>query len=112
MWLFTEDGFISAVATKPGSGLLRVRARDRQSLEDIATTFSLAIEKSPDRDYPYRVEVTNEQFATWVAGKAGDIQYPNFKSRVYETRGSLFAHALSSVWSTMHEVEDSEARQR
>ena len=38
------------------------------------------------------------------------MEYTNFKSQVYATRGSDFTHALSSVWSTMHEVEDESAR--
>ena len=110
MWVFSEGGFISAVATKVDSGIVRLRARDRQSLEDISGYFQVAIEKSPDRDYPYRLEVTNEQFASWIVREIIHINYTNFKSRVHETRGREFAGALSRVWSIMHDVEDVEAR--
>ena len=110
MWIFTEYGFVSVVATKPGSAIVRVRARDHQSLEDISAQFNVGIDKSPERDYPYRVELTKEQFAKWVTAKTLELDYTNFKSRVAETRGYNFAHALGSVWSTMHDVEDAGAR--
>jgi len=92
--------------------LLRVRGRDQQSLEDISATFGVTIDKSPERDYPYRVEITKEQLATWLVGQITELDYTNFKSRVHETRGYEFTHALSHVWSVMHDVEDAKSRSR
>jgi hypothetical protein len=112
MWLFTETGFISAVRTTPGSSLLRVRGRDRQSLEDLAVSAGVGIDHSPTRDYPYRVEVTTEQLNTWLLDQTEQLDYTNFKNRVHETRGHEFAGALTRVWSVMHEVEDAESRSR
>jgi hypothetical protein len=42
---------------------------------------------------------------------AAGINYKNFKSEVAATRGQDFAHPLMLVWSAMHEVEDSNARE-
>ncbi len=107
MWLFTNTGFVSAV--KQGSDLV-VRARDAESLEPIAKSINSEIIHTPEADYPYRVITDSETFAKWAQHMAKNIDYPNFKSEVAQVRGHDFAHALSRVWSVMHEVEDENAR--
>ena len=110
MWIFTDSGFISAVLDDPSTGTVKVRARDAQSLQPLVTRFRVDVHRSPHADYPYRVFLTRDQLAEHLADTALAIDYGNFKSQVYATRGSKFAHALSDVWSTMHDVEDGEAR--
>ncbi len=107
MWLFTNTGFVSAVSN--GKDLM-VRARDKESLMPIAESAKTEIISTPQNDYPYRLIVTHDFFAKWVAQMAQDITYKNFKSEVAATRGYEFAHPLMKVWSAMHEVEDSGAR--
>ncbi len=67
---------------------------------------------TPLADYPYRISITNEQFAAWVNQQALSIDYKNFKSEVADTRGYGFAKPLNQVWSVMHDVEDEKARVR
>ena len=107
MWIFTNTGFVSAVSN--GKDLM-VRARDRQSLEPIAESAKVEIIPTPHNDYPYRVIVSHDFLANWVAHMAKIITYKNFKSEVAATRGYEFAHPLMQVWSVMHEVEDVNAR--
>ena len=107
MWLFTNTGFVSVVSN--GKDLM-VRARDKESLEPIAESAKTEIISTPHNDYPYRVIVNHEFFAKWVAHMARNISYENFKSEVAATRGYEFAHPLVKVWSAMHEVEDTSAR--
>jgi hypothetical protein len=107
MWLFTNTGFVSAVSN--GKDLM-VRARDRQSLEPIAESAKVEIIPTPQNDYLYRVIVSHDFFAKWVAHMAMNIAYKNFKSEVAATRGHEFANPLMQVWSVMHEVEDVGAR--
>ena len=110
MWIFTETGFISAVRTSKGSTDLKVRSRDRLSLEPLSQMAGVEIIKSPNVDYPYRVFITPKQLQEFLASTVDALEYDNFKSQVYVTRGYEFAHALGDVWSTMHDVEDLEAR--
>ena len=110
MWIFTETGFISAVAKGDTPDILTVRARDKESLEPLAATCGVGIVNSPKGDYPYRVFVPAKDFASWVSATSGEISYDNFKSRVSKTRGYGFAHALHDVWAAMLQVEDAEAR--
>ena len=75
-----------------------------------AATLALACEAeviaTPMADYPYRVIVPREEFAAWLADRAIGVDYSNFKSAVHTHRGSEYAHALTRVWSDMHEVTD------
>jgi hypothetical protein len=96
MWIFTTSGFLSAVSKETDT--LSVRARDRQSLVSLSA------------DYPYRIETDHQIFSSWVAREAVSIDYNNFKTSVGISRGKKFARSLASIWSTMHEVEDSKAR--
>ncbi len=109
MWVFTTSGFVSAVYK---DGALQVRARDRKSLAALSQVTGAEIIATPLADYPYRIAITNEQFAKWISAQAMAVDYKNFKSEVADTRGYGFAKALNQVWSAMHEVEDEKARVR
>ena len=109
MWVFTTSGFVSAVYK---DGALQVRARDQKSLAALSKESGAAIIATPLADYPYRIAITNEQFAIWVNQQALSIAYKNFKSEVADARGYGFAKPLNQVWSVMHEVEDAKARVR
>jgi hypothetical protein len=110
MWVFTESGFVSAVCGQHGSGTVKVRARDLESLQPLVDQTGSEVIKSPNADYPYRVIISKDEFGSFLAKSLELMEYTNFKSQVHATRGSDFAHALSSVWSTMHDVEDDSAR--
>jgi hypothetical protein len=109
MWMFTTTGFISAVYK---DGALQVRARDKKSLEPMAKQSGAEIIATPLADYPYRIAITNEQFASWVSKQAMSVDYRNFKSEIADTRGYSFVTPLNKVWSVMHDVEDEKARVR
>jgi hypothetical protein len=107
MWVFTQDGFVSAVDNKQVEGKLTVRARDRLSLETLADMAETEIiESPPHRDYEYRVFVTREQFAEWMRLNVEFLDYSNFKNRVWETRGDVYHDACSDVWDAMLAVSD------
>ena len=110
MWIFTDTGFISAVRKDEHPGVITVRARDRKSLELLAEKAGVEIKRSPDGDYPFRVFVGDGPFIEWFLDRGSELNYENFKSRVNQTRGYEYAHALGRVWSAMLDVEDADAR--
>lgn len=110
MWVFTQDGFISAVDNGHVPGKLTVRARDRESLSLLSDITGEEIHKMQQTDYPYRVFVTREQFSNFLTAHVETMDYRNFKSRVYATRGDKYAHACSDVWGTMLSMTDEEAQ--
>jgi hypothetical protein len=112
MWIFTETGFVSAVQHRDNPEYLMVRARDRESLESLAAMLSIEIKSTPNADYPYRLVATKEDVKSWMNDSIDFLGYSNFKNQVAITRGKEYAYTLGSVWSTMHDVEDEEARNR
>jgi len=112
MWIFTETGFVSAVQHRDAPEYLVVRARDKQSLSVLADLCDVEIKFTPNADYPYRVIVTKGDFTSWMNDNIDFLGYSNFKNQVAITRGKDYAHTLGSVWSTMHDVEDEQARNR
>lgn len=112
MWIFTETGFVSAVQNRHNPEYLVVRSRDRQSLQELADVCTVDIKFMEGSDYPYRVFVSKDDFKHWMNDQIDFLGYDNFKNRVAITRGKDYAHTLGSVWSTMHDTEDEEARSR
>jgi len=110
MWLFTTSGFVSVVACDTEN--VMIRSRDRKSLKHFAQKTKDVILHTPTADYPYRIIVKRERFSSLLFDEGNAIDYANFKSEVSIHRGEDFSHALMNVWSTMHEVEDSDARMR
>lgn len=106
MWLFSETGFVSAVVDLQDKNKMIVRGRDKKSLEPLAKLAGVKILDTPQRDYPHRVFVSKKKFTEWVVENISTMQYNNYKSRMYQTRGADFTHALSEVWSVMHQVEE------
>lgn len=110
MWIFTQDGFISAVDNGVKPGKLAVRARDRKSLVGIAQITDSVIEFTPTRDYQYRVYATKKQLTELISLDIEMIDYGNFKDRVHETLDNDFHRAAGEVWVAMNEVTDKEYR--
>ena len=109
MWIFTTEGFISAVYKHDA---VQVRARDHKSLEDLATHCTSEIKHTPVADYPYRLETDRDHLATWLTKQAQLMDYSNFKTEVEDIRGFEFAAPLHKVWDVMHDVVDANARVR
>lgn len=103
MWIFTQNGFISAVQ-KRGEDKLTVRARDRQSLQPLADMANVQIASTPYADYQFRVVVTHEDFSAYLDAEVMTLDYDNFKNRIWATRGDCFHDACSDVWVAMLQV--------
>lgn len=106
MWVFTQDGYVSAVASDKDRDKLVVRARDRESLEMLSEMTGQELVELPGRDYEYRLFVDRGVFNEWLLVQADGVDYTNFKNRIWQTRGDVFHDACSAVWGAMLEVSD------
>lgn len=106
MWIFSQDGFVSAVEKK--SGIISLRARDRESLTRMGFKGK-RIKTGEGTDYPFRVETTKAELKVLVCKQIDEIDYPNFKSRLKVSRGQRFESAAHRVWSAMLSVEPRDA---
>ena len=107
MWLFFPFGFVSVVH-KPGDapGVLCVRARDEQSLDNVR-------ERCPalgptvaggGTDYPFRAYVDAAAFGAFVGAFIGSIDFNNFKGETTRQHGRAYHDACMTVWGTMHRL--------
>ena len=114
MWLFTTDGFYSAVThreapdtrrrSRPRSGgrrcgSSRPSARARWSRRRTATTG-------------FRVCLPRATWAAYVAAAAEAIDYPNFKAAIAERQGADRAHVYGAVWAAMFAFQQRRALDR
>ena len=105
MWLFTETGFLSAVAHFEDPEVLVVRAREETSLRRLSVAAETAIVATPANDYPFRIHVGRDVFAEWLLEQVSSLNYTNYKSHMVQTRGHEFTEALHAVWAAMHAIE-------
>ena len=105
MWLFTRDGFYSAVYDDycdPGE--LMIRARAIEDLERLL--FKLRADDADilvirNGDYRYRVKLKSEQWASYVAAEAAQIDYDNFKNSVAANEPDR-SSAYMKCWEAMY----------
>jgi hypothetical protein len=107
MWVFTTIGFYSAVASSPGT--VMVRARDKTHLEVLIEKHLSSkpeIITSPNADYRYRIIVPKTDWITAMIGLTTDVDYSNFKDETHRIQGqNVYVEALHDVWKTMYRVQ-------
>ena len=112
MWIFTKDGFYSAIKDKYcNEGELMVRARVRIDLERLLAKIDsdaeiLVIEQA---DYRYRVKLKTYQWVKYVGNAAADIDYDNVKGTVtwHEPNRSTAYH---DCWQALYRLQQAELK--
>jgi hypothetical protein len=106
MWIFTTDGFFSAVAdrNRPGHVVVRMRLWDDGERLQAAIGAGEVIE-TRGADYRFRICATHSQWSAYLAAAAAEIDYPNFKAAVAARDGMQRAHIYSDVWAVMRELQ-------
>jgi hypothetical protein len=100
MWLFTTEGFVSAVAHRNKSGVLLVRARRGEHLR--ALFPEAEIECTPHADYRFRAEITREVWLGKMLAQLAMIDYDNFKAAIPDAE---YHDVCNEVWGTMHKLQ-------
>ena len=109
MWLFTPQGFFSAVVRQSNPTEVKVRARAREHLENLMDKYDIDGEviETPHRDYGFRIFMPRSRWAEIAASEAADISYPNFKGEVgRHDHPEGFIKALHGVWSVMYGFQE------
>jgi hypothetical protein len=122
MWIFTRQGFFSAVCARAGDGRqgqpvdpgrIMVRARLRSHLESLKARFpdlldECRIEESVGTDYAYRIFTAKSVWTEILKELAEETDYDNFKSAVAKHQGkdgADYEHSLHGVWSVMYRLQ-------
>lgn len=108
MWLFTTDGFFSAVADRDHPGHVVVRTRVREDGERLLAALGAGeLLETQEADYRFRVRATREAWVGYVASAAEDIDYDNFKAAVAVRNGAGRARTYGDVWAVMRDLQES-----
>jgi len=110
MWLFTTDGFYSAVEDKHDPSFILVRTRtaqDAANLQDrlAAIRCHVEVEATPHADYGWRLLVPRLMWAIYLQNAVEAIDYTNFKDKVHEVQGQKRSDLYLDVWSTLWDLQ-------
>lgn len=109
VWVMTEDGFFSAVEDRVDDTRVFVRSRSKVDLESLLLAITADPDvvpiASPGADYEWRVRLSKEDWAKYVAGAAEDVDYDNFKSRIGVVNPAR-ARTYGSVWGVLLSMAD------
>lgn len=114
MWTMFQGGFVSAVQDWNDPSIMRVRARDKISLQNVLQaikdsghdTKGLKIVEGKGTDYRWRILMPRDLYTQFLVQVSSEIDYGNFKDQVTKTRGKKFHDALMDVWYAMLAVND------
>ena len=107
MWLFSQEGFVSAVKHKWMPGHLMVRARYEKDIKELAKRLEqqgskVTCKETPDGDYRWRLTCTKKAYKAVMCDMVDDIGYTNFKDQVHKEGDKDRDHAYMGVWSNMN----------
>ena len=110
MWLFTLYGFFSVSAVRSDGGMLAVRARDRQHLENLKARFPRRIGQvfvDYSADYTFRVLVRRKAWARMAAAMTEEMTWSNVKAAAAARPGldANYVDAMHAVWSLMRGID-------
>ncbi|MBT4976495.1 MAG: hypothetical protein HOM86_04055 [Gemmatimonadetes bacterium] len=112
MWIFTPFGFFSIVhKTYDAPEQLTIRARVRGDLENLVSHLpsASAIREDINADYRFRITAEKDDVAYLMARLVVDLDYDNFKNQVAKEQGYDRAACYGEVWSTLYELQSTEA---
>jgi len=116
MWIFSKDGFFSAVKDSYcGDDELMVRARCKQDLERLAGQLEskrrFKILKTKAADYRYRMKTPKSLWVYYCARVAVGIDYSNVKSTIarFGTRHDAYMNVWHDLYDWQSELESREA---
>lgn len=110
MWVFTLDGFYSAVQSREDTRILTVRCRSKEDAANLrerlaAQRYFTVVEHTPDRDYAWRLSVPRMAWAHYLQNAVERLDYGNFKDAVAAQQGLDRADTYHDVWQVMWEFQ-------
>ena len=111
MWIHSSIGFFSAVRDHFHAGHVLVRARFQEDIERLADMVAQPefagavpkIERTPDRDYLFRISIGNLTWGHVLQRLGEEITYTNFKSSVHGDR--VRDDAYAECWRQMRKAQ-------
>lgn len=108
MWLFTKDGFYSAVQDSYCSeDEVMIRGRNRGDIERLLAKAGDAeseIIVLPEADYRYRTKLPTEKWVWYVSHEAASIDYATVKDTLIGSDDDR-SEAYFTCWMALHRFQ-------
>ncbi len=106
MWVFTKDGFFSAVQDRDDQDKVVIRSRFEDDLFNLLGKmgrFYYDILYTPEADYPVRIVASKDAWGEYLNNYAiNDLDYPNFKASLTDdTRHDCYL----KVWMVLRDEQ-------
>ena len=108
MWVFTKEGFFSAVWDKYCRGdevMIRSHSKDdlcRLAKRIIGYCDEKQIFAAEDADYRYRIKMPKTVWSEYLADSALQIDYPSVKKNIIPDNDPLRKDAYYQLWETLY----------
>lgn len=109
MWVYTKDGFFSAVQDNQDRARMRVRARRRDDLERAFPDSDIIdqAESGGQFDYRWHLDVARGEWVDYLCETAMDIDYTSHAKEAMTQDGTdrEMYSALLEVWRVMYRLQ-------
>lgn len=108
MWVFTKDGFLSAVQHDDDRSRMRIRARKREHLDNAFPDYEILDMREDDdqHDYRWHLDIARGEWVDYLMDAAMDIDYTSHVKEAIAKNDQEFYRVLLRVWSVMHELQE------
>lgn len=114
MWIFTVDGYYSAVKNKDNPDQIMVRSRVKKDLEALVeklVTWRFVAERPEilewtGTDYAYRIFIPRDAWRAYLSQAADDLTYTNFKAAAIAFGDSRRSSAYHNIWQILKDWQD------
>lgn len=112
VWVFTKDGFLSAVQHDDDRSRMRVRARRREHLESAFPGFDIVDLQDGDviHDYRWHLDVARGEWVDYLVGTAMDVDYTSHVKEAISGDDKQMYRAMLRVWTAMLELQTGELK--
>ena len=109
MWIFTVDGYFSAVQDKDNPSRIMVRSRQENDLQTLLNRLNrddLDILSWTGSDYAYRVFMPRDLWLNYLEMSGKELNYTNFKARAIHPADYRRSDTYHRIWRTLKEWQD------
>lgn len=109
MWIFTLDGFFSAVQDKDDPDRIMVRSRKKGDLVNMLARLEMQDIDILDwigADYAYRVFIPRLEWRRYLETMSDGLDYTNFKAAAVDYKDHSRSAVYYDVWRRLYEWQE------
>ena len=104
MWVFTSDGFFTAVSKQCRQDEIMIKANSRKDLEKLLQSVNAQqpIQESPETAHRFHVILKKASWIQYLADYVEDLDYETVRDHIVTRNDTARHEAYQTVWTTMH----------